>query len=54
MTGYSFGLLLVFTNTIAFPCLAAGTIFKWKIDKYFIAIGISRKDTEVSSLKMPV
>lgn len=52
--GYSFGLLLVFNNTIAFSCLAAGTIFEWKIDKYLIAISISRKDNDVSSLKMSV
>lgn len=51
MRGYSFGLLLGFINTIAFPCLAAGTIFKWKIDKYLIAISISDDVTEVSSLK---
>lgn len=50
--GYSFGLLLVLDNTLAFPCLAARTVLKWKIDKYLIAISISHKDTEVSSLKM--
>lgn len=52
--GYSFGLLLVLDNTIAFPCLAARTVLKWKIDKYLIAISITQKDTEVSSLKMSV
>lgn len=52
--GYSFGLFLGFYNTVAFSRLAAGTILKWKIDKYLIAISISHKDAEVSSLKMSV
>lgn len=32
-------------NTLAFPCFAAGTILKWKVDKYLMAISSSHKDT---------
>lgn len=28
-------------------CFAAGPVFKWKIDKYLMAISSSHKDTEV-------
>jgi len=41
-------------NTIAFPCFAAETVFKWKIDKYLMAVSSSHNDTEVSSLKIPI